>query len=249
MRNVAKITLLLLWGCFVPVGRVYAEPWVVDIGHRSEPFAFYEEERLVGGLLYDFLEAFRQEVGIELSYRNIPTKRAQQEFREGNIHLQVFQNPNWWEDILSFYWSPVLLVEDVNIFVVSAKHAFPIKTLDGLHGKYLGTIRGYVYMPELMKKFDQQDIFREDVATLEQNFKKLEAGRIDCLLDTRLQILWYLKKHNAQEQYVIAEFIETAYPLYMGFSEQISVSKEQMNTTLQHLKDRGIIAEILSKYK
>ncbi len=34
------------WGCFAPGISVYAESWIVDVGPRNEPFAFYEEERL-----------------------------------------------------------------------------------------------------------------------------------------------------------------------------------------------------------
>jgi ABC-type amino acid transport substrate-binding protein len=123
---------------------------------------------------------------------------------------------------------------------VDAQRAFPIQTLDDLRGKWVGTILGYYYVG-LMEKFEREEIFRDDNKNIEWNFKKLEAGRIDALLDSNILIEYYLKKHNAHAQFLIAEKVVNTLYIQAMVSKQSPIPIERLNAAFQHLKDRGRI--------
>ena len=249
MRCIQKLTIVLLSISVLIMGEIAsAQPLIVSFGcNNTEPYALLEGEQLVGGIIKDMMDELAKELGREVRYMDVPRKRIEPYLLSGKLHICPIFNPAWGKDSAQYDWS-IPLFQESNLFVVSAKRAFPVKTFDDLNGKRLGTILGYCY-PGLMEKFDRQEIKRDDVTSLEQNFKKLEAGRIDCLIDSNILIDYYLKKHDAYDKFVIAEKVASTHDIQSMFSKQIPISIDRINAAFQQLKESGKIAEILDKYK
>jgi ABC-type amino acid transport substrate-binding protein len=218
----------------------YAQELVVGFGeNNAEPYAFIEGEQLTGGIIKDLMDAVGKELGIDVQYKNIPPKRMKPYLRSGHIHVAPIWSPDWVEEHEQYNWS-IPLFQESTVFVVDAQRAFPIQTLDDLRGKWVGTILGYYYVG-LMEKFEREEIFRDDNKNIEWNFKKLEAGRIDALLDSNILIEYYLKKHNAHAQFLIAEKVVNTLYIQAMVSKQSPIPIERLNAAFQHLKDRGRI--------
>ena len=249
MARLQKIIIVLLSvSTLFAATIVSAEILIVAFGsYHAEPYAFVKGKQLVGGVIKDVMDELGKELGIEVDYKSTPKKRIEDALGSGKMHVAAISNPAWVKDSEQYHWS-IPLFQESSRFLVSAKLAFPITTFEDLHGKRLGTILGYYY-PELMEKFESKAILRDDAIRIETNFKRLQAGRIDALIDSDILIAYHLKKHNAYQQFVIAEKVVSTHDIQSAVSKQTPISIDRINTTLQEMKDSGKITEILEKYK
>lgn len=242
-------TLFLSIIVFLTADAAAGQPLIVSFGsHDAEPYAFIENEQLVGGIIKDIMDEVGKEIGIEIRYKNIPRKRMDLYLLSGKVHIRLISSPCWSKNPKQYQWS-VPLFKESGRYVVSAKNAFPIILYDDLKGKRLGTILGYQYPAGLTDRFDARDIIRDDAKTLEANFKRLMMNRIDCLIDADIPIAYYLKKHQAHEEFVIAEKVDSTHDIQAMMSLQMPVSCDRINAVFQQLKDSGKVRQILHMYK
>jgi len=218
---------------------------------NAEPYVFLTREgsnvTLSSGILKDIVDGLGDELGASIVYTKLPRKRMEHELKQGHIHGVCIWNPLWVSDAGNYDWS-IPLFEEMNLFVSKKENAFSIKSFDDLNGKRLGAILGYYYVG-LMDRFKQKFIFRDDVYTLQQNFRKLEKNRIDLLIDSNILIEYYLSSHNAHDQFSIGEKIASKHEIYCGFSKKSPFPISQINAAFKRMKERGDIETILRKYR
>ena len=101
-----------------------------------------------------------------------------------------------------------------------------------------------------MEHFEKKTIQREDVNSLDQNFKKLEKGNvIDAFLDSTTLIQHYMKKNKLQDKFVKGEQIAGKHDIMCGLSQKSPVKLEEFNKALAEMKAADEINTILAKYK
>ncbi len=254
MRYMVKrvsIVIMVVLGImgFMVTGTVSAQTLKILFDQaNAKPYAFIENEQLVGGIIKDIGDELAKELGIDVQYIQIPRKRYEEFLDSGKVHAILISNPAWFSSSTKYNWT-IPMFQEVDVFMLSAKRVFPLKTFDDVNGKFVGTIRGFQYPAELQDKFDRQEVRREDVNMFEQNVKKLESGRIDCLINSNILIDYYLKEHHAHEQFVIAEKVVSPYDIHGLFSKQSPVSMDRVNAVFQTMKESGKLTEILVKYR
>ncbi len=225
----------------------YAQDLLIQFDKaNAKPYAFIENKKLVAGIIKDIGDELAKELGIDVHYINVPRKRVEQFLGTGEVHATLISNPAWYPES-KYNWT-IPLYRESDIFLVSAQRAFPINTYDDLKGKHVGTIRGYHY-PGLQEKFDRQEVIRHDVSTFEQNVKKLETGRIDCLINANILIDYYLKEHNAHKQFVIGGKVVSTHDIHGMFSKQAPIPIDRINAAIRKMNKNGKITEILERYK
>lgn len=224
-----------------------ADPLVVCYGvHNASPYTFIQDERLAGGIIKDLYDGLGSALGIPVEYQQASRKREEDFLLKGESHVIPISNPAWLEHGEQFNWTLPLFTES-NRFVVSAKNPISIESFKDLHGKRLGTIRGYYYTG-LMEALESGQILRQESENLETNFKMLQRGRIDCLIDSEILIRHYLKAHDAHDDFVIAKKIASTHSVQSAISKKAPVSIERINAAFKQMRETGQIERIIENY-
>lgn len=243
-----KITYLLLLQLVFMVSITSIELKVSYGYHNAQPYAFIENNTLIGGVIKDIMDEVGLLLNAEIKYIDVPNKRQVESLESGRVDVLAIMNPAWIEeDADKFYWSMPLFTED-NIFVLSKDNSFKLDNHDDLNGKVLGCILGYYYRG-LMDRFERNIIIREDAKSLKSNLLKLKSGRIDALIDSNITIMYTVKHLNIEDDFVYPEFVSTSYDVYFTYSKVSQIHFDKINSALQKLIDNGTLNQILKKYQ
>lgn len=230
------------------VGTELAGKLVIGFGQLdSPPYGISEGETLVGGIVKDIGDFIANEIGLTPVFTFVPRKRQDAFLEQGLIHGLALKNPKWIKNSEQYQWTLPLFTEE-DVFLQRKDEAFPVRTIEDMYGKTFGGILGFHYLP-LEAAIARGDIFREDVATFQQNAKKLQAGRIDALISSRIRIDYYLKQHNASEQFHIPAFKVSTHAVHDVFGRQLPVSFARLAAAYTKLVESGEMDRILSKYR
>lgn len=240
-------TLLLLF-CLIQPNQALSQPLIVLFGsHNAEPYAFIEDDILVGGIVKDIGDELGELLNMPIEYINVPRKRMEYYLLSGEAHIRLMANPEWVKDPEKYKWSKPLF-EEFDSFVVSKQKSFKIDEFSDLKNKVLGTIHGYYY-PSLAELFRKQEITRDDTNNMVANFRRLELGRIDSFIDSNISIAYYLKKHQAYDRFSIAEKVAAKHQIQAMMSPSIPISFNRINEAFDTMKKNGKVQEILQKYR
>ncbi|MBU6234727.1 MAG: transporter substrate-binding domain-containing protein [Alphaproteobacteria bacterium] len=151
------------------------------------------------GLAIDIAEKIFEAKGYAIKYVAIPWTRALEEARSGEVDgaIGVMKED---DESLIFPQTPLLTVTDD--FYVLEGQEFAYTGVESLRGKRLGVVRDYVYSDALTALIESQRKQRGivqavgGVTALEQNLRKLEAGRIDVLVEMHPVIEQFLKTNT-----------------------------------------------------
>ncbi len=212
---------------------------------NAEPYAFISGGMINGGIIKDIGDAVAKELNVKVEYKQSTANRIKVEVKEGTIHVLPIFNPAWWPTPGDFNWTSPLFPE-TNIFVTSKAKPFAINGFDDLKGKRIGTILGYYY-PTLDPYFKKGEMIRDDGSSLQQNFDKLKAGRIDALVDSNIILSYKLKSLGADFQ--ASSFAAASQDVYFGLSKTLPVDGAKLLAAFEKIKKSGLIDSILKKYR
>ena len=139
--------------------------------------------------------------------------------------------------------------EGTTVFFTHHKRTFQLDNIAALNDKRIGAILGYRYCDEL----DSLDFIQhaERVSTLEQNFKKLMANRLEIVVEVDSVGLYTAKKMGLDDKISIipdARFCKGGN--YLGFSkkEKNKTLMGKFNDELKAFKETVEYKLILRKY-
>ena len=171
--------------------RVFAQTTIRITNGEWEPYL--SEYSYKHGLASHIVsEAFNTE-GITVTWGFFPWIRAYKEAQDGE---EWDASAVWWptdETKESFFVSEPVVKTSFVFFHLKSRQ-FSWESVDDLKGLTIGTTRGYDYGKEFMDAVKEGKIVVDEVATDEQNFKKLLAGRIDIFPND--QIVGYTQIRN-----------------------------------------------------
>ena len=219
----------------------------INIGfgvHSSPPFALVEQERLIGGVIYDIGEQLAATLDVDVNYVFVPRTRIEQYLLTGMLDVYLISNPVWL-DADNLVWSSPLFAES-NVIVQRAGSQ-DFSTLGDLHQQRLGTIRGYVY-PALTQAFERGSIYRSDVRSLTVNFQRLDKGWIDGFIGSDILIHHALQKRGDDQHFQIASYLVSRHHIRSVISPKSAVAPDKLQLAISQLKSEGGIDAILARY-
>ena len=244
-----KKTLLIYLIVFIlSIQIVSAKELIVAFGdYNAKPYAFIKDNHLTKGIIKDIMDQIGNELNLKIKYMRLPRKRVSSFLLEGKVHIRLISNPNWFKNPKQFHWSKPLFNEK-DYFVISTKNTHKIRRIRDLKAKRLGTILGYHY--SILENNSKLQILREDTRTLEGNFKKLDLGRIDVLIDSDILIHYYIKEQYTQHKFRILQEVASSHSIHAMYSKlNLPISYKKIDAAFIKLKENGTIQKILDKYK
>lgn len=211
----------------------------------------YVGENQNESFLTEVLQAVGREMDVRFEFRFMPWKRCELavEKLEAWGAIPYVRTP---EREVKFHFSEKLFDIQSKFFYYSPKgmqKQIPYAELSDLKGYVIGAVRGYFYE----KWFIDAGLHVEFAATEEQNFQKLQAGRVDLIPADQLVGLHIIRNRFPREA---GNFFTISRPLLMS-GDYLLTSKQypdtqnllaRFNSALDKVKKNGIYKGILVKH-
>jgi polar amino acid transport system substrate-binding protein len=246
-----KHALILSICLFWIVSASKAENTLIIATGEYPPFISESPE---DSFLTDLFDEIGREMGVSFKFKFLPWKRCELEVEELKAWgaIPYMRSP---EREQKFYFSDDwLIIGRVLFFTYSPdgrKQQIPYEELTDLKGYRFGGIIGYFYE----NMFRKAGLNVEYLTSEEQNFRKLQLGRID-LFPVGEATGWYrIKKLFPPEE--VGKFFTLTKPLTKGSGDFLLTSKQYPNTrnllvrfnlALKKLKENGTYQKILEQH-
>lgn len=208
------------------------------------------------GMDVDIVKEVCKRIGIIVDIDNKPWERVIDEVRrgviDGGFSAAATEEREQFAHFLTAH--PVSTSEQVLCLKKSSK--FSYKTVEDLHGKYVGKRRGDAFssLSEFNKAVEDGKIFVEDATSTEQNLKKLFYDRIDAFIAYRLDAIYWGNKLALSDQMEMISITDRPLQLYLMVSKASKFLQkkpqllEQMNQALKDMEKDGTFRRIYEKY-
>lgn len=236
-----RASLIVLLGCLSASSGAEELRWGFSAADGM-PYVEVQDRQLRGGFTYQLGTRVGQRLGLEPRFVETPNKRLERFIQEGRIHLICNANPEWVAEPQRYHWSPSLYQEE-DVLVLHRQHA-AIDRLEDLYGAVVGTQLGYVYSVPLMEAFARRLITRQNIRDLDTGLTLLSRQRIDALINMR-RTLTHKLAQRADLPLRFSTWVVQRYDLHCLYGQQLPISAEQLDRTLQELRDSGAIARML----
>lgn len=203
----------------------YAE--VISIKAVSDSWPPYTDpEHPQGGILVELVETAFARVGLEVEIEYVPWVRALKGTENAEYDILI---DAWWtpERARVFHYSYPMLASGIR-FIKRSSDEFDYQGIDSLHGKKLGTIRGYGYGSSIVQSEHFQ---REEATDLITNLRKLAYGRIDLTLEDEAVAAYTLRRQTPELR-----------PLLSFTGPPLSVNSLYVISSLQNPRHKELIA-------
>ncbi|MEQ9347929.1 MAG: transporter substrate-binding domain-containing protein [Thalassospira sp.] len=249
MSTPCRILLFALALMLMPV-MASAQTSLVIVTNIYPP---YVNEDVKNSFLPALFDEIGKEMGVKFVFRILPWQRCEQEISEfaawGAIPYRktdarekqyAFSDPLYLQDSHFFAYDPA-----------GRKPVFHYDKLTDLQGLHIGGIQGYYYEPW----FAKADLDVEYTHSEEQNFRRLQLGRID-LFSTATTVGWHIIGQLFPPEEV-AKFYTLEKPLIAGAGLHLMTAKdypdtylllERFNAALREIKQNGTFAQLVDQY-
>ena len=215
------------------------------------PLIHLNDDGQVDGLAYELVRAVFQRMGHHVTVEVLPWARslAMMKAGERDCIFTIFRNAER-ETFLDFNQQSII---PQVVYFYAQKNAQP--KFDGnmatlLHYR-IGTVQKVNYGPKFEE--NRSKMLLEEVATLEQNFKKLALGRID-LVPSNFYTASYTLEQPEISPYA-RQLVQLAVPLdtvpsFIGFSKErkLQALAAQFDVELKKAVRSGLYRKLLKKY-
>ncbi len=205
------------------------------------------------GYIVEVATKILEEAGHKIDYQIMAWTRALEGLKTGDVDGAIGASK---DDAPGMVFSDAPQGKMINAFFVKKGSSFKYSGVSSLNSVKLGAITGYSYFPELDEyikaKKDKVDLVAGDDA-LDKNIKKLEAGRIDVLVEdqnvfsNKVSELGMSAKFDEAGRVPVSETSE----LYIAFSNKNPKAKEYaklLGDGIKKMRASGELAKILAKY-
>lgn len=220
-----------------------AEAEIVFIAptNHAMPWAQFKDNKLTAGLLKDLGEAIAQRLGRQAKFISIPSNRVRGVLLEGGADALCYVRPEWIDGI--YNWSASFIQDGA--LVVARPAAAPIHSLADLTGRPVGTVVGYRY-PELDNALGTGFI-REDAPSMENNLRKLIAGRMEYAILEKMVFEYQLRMDKSIK--LRADLLYVSFDAQCAFSRSSPIPFAEVERVINSLIKDGSVAEIFSHYR
>ncbi len=205
------------------------------------------------GIGVDLTKKVFEALGYRVEYKIMPWTQALEAVRAGKIDAVVGANST---DDATLIFPKTMIYDITDDFYVLHDDPWTFDSITSLKGKRIGIVADYGYNATLKqfieKNREESSIIQEAGGNeaLRQNIKKLLAGRIDIVLDSKPIIDYALRKEGLESKLRWAGSMHQG-PVYIGFSPAMTQSvkrAQQFDESMKKLKERGVLEMLYSLY-
>lgn len=247
MKCIKIIILIVCWA--VSVSNLNAEIKNIDIICDDwPPYQMVEDHQLSGFSTRIVKIVFeRMKVTIN-SIKVYPWKRAIKMVETGKT--DALFSANYTKNRTEFAFYPdEKIVDSPWVMWVREEDGFKFESFDDLLGKKIGIVRGYSYTPEFWEFLKKHNNYYE-ITNDEQNFKKLNVGRVDFVPAELGNGLYLVKKLDLSGIIPLRKNPLKSDGLYIIFNKT-NVSKSFVDTfsnELKQLKQEPLYIYLYNEY-
>lgn len=190
------------------------------------------------GLYPELVRAVFREIGINAQILPMPWKRTLLMGKMGKMGIAgIYKNH---DRLLIFDYSDAIFDEKICIYTNKNK-LFNYNELSDLNGMRIGVINGWSYGDDFDKSKEDGSFFVEGNSSDELNFKKLELGRLDCLLAIQQSGDSIIEKLNLQNDIVKLKNPVVINPTYIVFAKKTNQQEliHKFNDVVNQMKQDG----------
>ena len=238
---------IVVFGIYLPSAGFTAGTELKFNTQNFEPFN-YEVNGVVSGPTADIIRRVCGDMKITCTFNLLPWRRAQDEVAQGIAH-GLF-TIGWNEErAKTLHFSPALMNTEYGFFVRN-DHPLKFKQASDVKGFTVGVFgpsNTSFFLDKI--KAEIKDLTIDMTPEDETAFKKLSLGRVDAVYSNR-DVGYFLMGKLDIKNIRYAGY-HTGLKYYVGFSQRFTDKKlvDQFNVTFRNLHKRGVIQEILAKYK
>ena len=246
MSSLICIFLLSL----VSVGYANPIPQLTIMTEEWEPYNF-QQDGMVKGIATDILVLMLERVGSTQGRQDIqiyPWIRAYTMLQEEPGTL-LFTTTRTDEREHLFQWVGPIFEIEFDIYALKNRQ-ITIHTFEDLRGYKIGTLRGDVVEEMLIKKAGLTISDFQQVASNVQNIKKLHAGRIDLVPQSRDTTMVTCREAELNTDEFEAVFTLDKQGMYYAFHKETPDAVIALfQAAFDELKKEGKVAEIFHRYE
>jgi len=206
------------------------------------------------GFMIDVARAVFEPRGYEVDYLNVPWRRALAGTRDGTYDGAVAASRTEGPELV---FPECELLRNHPAFYARSDSTWEFRGPSSLEGVALGAIRGYDYVDWLNGYIEANQGRPERVqvvsgdSPLQQNLRKLVAGRIDVIVDNEGTIRYVARQLGLLDRIRLAGSDPTESLCYIPFSPATGRGEEQaaiLSRGIRELHASGELARLLSSY-
>lgn len=205
------------------------------------------------GIGVDLAKAIFEPLGYRVEYVIMPWARALEEARQGRVDAVVGANT---ADDPSLIFPDSFVLEITDDFYALQGRSIAFSGVESLKGLRVGYIKDYGYGKEINAFLERQrgtpgsvqEVSGEDA--LEQNIRKLMAGRIDVVLESSAVMDYTLKEKNLADKVKRIGGLPQGH-VFVAFSPRVAASKErsrQFDAGMRRLEASGELRALYGLY-
>ncbi len=215
------------------------------------PLEYANEKNEAAGAAVELVTEIMKELKHSVHVQVLPWTRSMMLTKEGKADaiFTCYKNPER-EGFLDF-GVEVLVPQVVSLYVKKGSKATFNGDLKELIPFKIGILNTISYGQVFDKAKDDLKLKTERVEALDQNFKKLAAGRIDFVISNRYSATVELDRLKLQDEIVELPRAVEVIPSYIAFSKakKLAALRDEFDKVLRSFKRSGRYHEILEKYK
>lgn len=241
-----SMSIWVLFVLFVLPNFARATDNIVVLIDAYNPPNMYIRDGKAAGLYANLIKAIAEQMGESVDIVAVPWKRALEGATMGTTGVGgVYKTP---ERLTVYDFSDEIYAEQLLVFV-KRDRSFDFTQVDDLRGKKIGVILGWSYgtafdTAQKNKVFTVSPVNRDEL-----NFKKLEDGRLDCVVASRESGLYQISKGAYRNIYPLEEVLLTN-PTYVAFSKDSEMKNflSRFNEALRQMKSSGEYQDLVEQF-
>ena len=220
---------------------------VIGISNALSEPRLIRHDAAVSGIVPEIAHALGGAVQRPVELLLLPRKRLPVALQNGEIDGICLTSPNRLDlPQVELRWTPVVF-EDLEV-VVGHPSSQPIRKVEDLYGKMIGTPLGYHY-PLLEDDFHSGRILRNDAPDEALNLRKLLMGRFSYIIWKDDAARWYNKNGTAGTGLQISPLLIERTSLHCAFSPRSGLSETALAQAVRQLESDGTLRAIPQRYR
>lgn len=206
-------------------------------------------ERAKGGISYMLVKEIFKRMDMEARLELVPWARALKMLEYGRADGMPLLLPNGERAAFMVFTDPILEGGDALVYNIDRHPDFVWRGYESLQGLTLGLVRGYSYNTDLFRAMLEHAGGMEFSVDSEANLRKLQAGRVDVVIEELLTVRTILSKHEDWKPALrVWPELLTSYYWSMGISKKSRLAErlEEINAVLGMMREEGTLSKITS---
>ena len=239
MRSTVVTGILILCLIFGSTMTVFgANGRMVVVVDRNYPPYSYGTVKKAEGLYTRLIEGVFGRMGMKVEVRALPWKQALREGGEGRAAVGgIYKNT---ARLKIYDYSEPLFEERLAVYVKKGR-TFHFSRLADLQGKIIGLNSDWSYGDKFDSARKKYHFTAEEAASNLENFRKLVAGKIDCLVADQVAASRIIRQENLSDKVQKLDKPAAVNDVYLAFAKRLGEKNllERFNRTLEAMKKDG----------